>query len=186
VQAELWVDDGTLGFKTRANRTGTSLTLVMGNHLLAARTRADLAHQRTTVRVAGYDAKDRDGIESAADADVIKAEVSGGRTGPDVLRQAFGERTSYRLREAPVVDRDATDWAKAEMLGRARGFVTIVGTTRGSPDMVVGSRLELQQIGRPFSGGGYYVTSIRHTYDLRLGHRTHFQAERPTIGGAVA
>ena len=110
----------------------------------------------------------------------------GGRSGPDILRKAFGDRPSYQLRQAPIASRDARDWARAEMLRRARRFVTIVGTTRGSPDMVVGSRLDLQRISAPFSGEGYYVTRIRHTYDLESGHRTHFEAERPTLGGVAA
>ncbi len=186
VQAELWVDDGALGFKTRSNRTATSLTLVMGNHLIAARTRADLAHQRSTITVSGYDAKARDAIDEEVGPEAIKAEVSGGKIGPDILQQAFGDRASFRLRQTPLVARDATDWARAEMLRRGRRFVTIVGTTKGSPDMVVGSRLELQRIGVPFSGDGYYVTRVRHTYDLTSGHRTHFEAERATLGGAAA
>ena len=44
------------------------------------------------------------------------------------------------------------------MLRRGRSFVTAVGTTRGSPDMVVGSNLSLQSVGAPFDGTGYYVT----------------------------
>jgi phage protein D len=186
VQAEIWVEGGTLNFKSRANRTGTSLTLVRGNELIAVRARADLAHQRTSITVSGYDADARDGIEDRAGSDVVQAEVSGGRSGPDILQQAFGERASFRLREAPITSDDATGWAKAEMLRRARRFVTVVGTTRGSPDMVVGSRLELQRVGTPFAGSGYYVTRIRHTYDLPTGHRTLFEAERPTLGGQAA
>jgi phage protein D len=186
VQAEIWLDQGSLCFKTRPNRTATSLTLVRGNHLIAVRARADLAHQRTAITVSGYDAQARDTIEEEADADAVQGEVSGGRSGPDILKQAFGDRPSFRLREAPIVSRDATDWAKAEMLRRARRFVTVVGTTNGSPDMVVGSRLELQRVGTPFSGDGYYVTRVHHTYDLATGHRTHFEAERPTLGGAAA
>jgi phage protein D len=185
VDAELWVRDGTLNFKTRPNRTATSLTLVLGNELLAARTRADLAHQRTEITVSGYDADARDTIEEAAGPDAISAEVSGGRTGPDVLQRAFGDRPSFLLREAPLVAGDARDWARAEMLRRARRFVTVAGTTRGSPDMLVGSHLELQRVGPPFEGDGYYVTRVRHTYDLRAGHRTHFEAERPTLASAA-
>jgi phage protein D len=69
------------------------------------------------------------------------------------------------------------------MLRRARSFVTVVGITRGSPDMVVGSKLTLQRVGHPFDGGGYYVMRVLHTYDLMYGHRTHFVAERPTVQG---
>src|SRR5207248_1485307 len=107
--------------------------------------------------------------------------TSGGRTGPDVLRQAFGERASFRVRANPLGTRSAEAWARAEMLRRARAFVTVSGTTNGSTDMVVGSRLSLDRVGTPFNGDGYYVTRICHTYDRTDGFRTHFEAERATV-----
>ena len=57
---------------------------------------------------------------------------------------------SYRVREVPLVDGEARAWARAEMLRRARGFVTVSGVTRGTPDMVVGSTLTLERVGHPF------------------------------------
>lgn len=181
IQAEIWFGDDALNFKTRDKRTATELTLVQGNHIIELQARADLAHQRTKVKVSGYDATEREGVDEEAGADAIQAEVSGGRTGPAVLEQAFGERISYRVREDPLTSAEASAWARAEMLRRARGFVTATGTTRGSPDMVVGSKLTFERAGHPFDGAGYYVTSVRHTYDLKNGHRTHFVAERATI-----
>ena len=185
IQAELWCDGDTLGFKTRGNRSGTSVTLVQGNHLLTVECRADLAHQRTKVVVSGYDASQREVIDEEAGAEVVQAESSGGKSGPEVLERAFGERPSQLVRDVPLVNGEATAWAKAEMLRRSRSFVTAVGVTRGTPDLVVGSNLELQRVGDPFEGEGYYVTRVRHTYDLRVGHRTHFEAERPTVSAGA-
>jgi len=181
IQAELWVEDETLHFKSRGKRTATELTLVQGNHLINLRARADLAHQRTKVKVSGYDAGQREVIEEEAAVDTIQAEVSDGLTGPALLERAFGERVSYRVREAPLQATEATDWARGEMLRRARGFVTVTGTTRGSANMVVGSKLTLERTGHPFEGPNFYVTSVCHTYDLKNGFRTHFEAERATI-----
>jgi phage protein D len=101
------------------------------------------------------------------------------------LQNTFGERVSYRLRETPLQSGEATAWAKAEMLRRCRGFVTVVGTTSGTPDMVVGSKLTLDRVGASFNGNGYYVTRVCHTYDLIHGHRTHFEAERATVNEAA-
>jgi phage protein D len=181
VQAEIWCDGDTLNFKTRGNRTGTSVTLVKGNELMSVECRADLAHQRTKVVVSGYDASQRATIEQEAGNDAIQAETSGGKTGPETLERAFGERVSSLVREAPLAGEEATAWAKAELLRRARAFVTVVGTTRGTPDLVVGSRITLDRVGPPFDGDGYYATRVRHTYDLRKGHRTYFEAERATV-----
>lgn len=186
IQAELWLADNTLHFATRANRTATEITLVLGFDLIAAHARADLAHQRTSVAVSGYDATNREGITEEAGSDEVDQEISGGRTGITVLRRAFGERASYRVRNGPITGEEARAWARAEMLRRARGFVTICGMTNGTADMVVGSKLTLENIGSPFTGDGYYVTRVRHTYDLTEGFRTHFDAERATINEGVA
>jgi len=181
VQAELWFADGAVNFKTRANRSGNSVTLVNGNHLIAVEVRADLAHQRTKVKISGYDADQRAQIEDEAGSAAIQAEVSGGRLGPVLLQNAFGDRVSHRVCEAPLVKADATAWAKAEMLERSRRFVTVTGTTRGTPELAVGSNLTLERVAAPYNGGGYYATYVRHAYDLAAGHRTHFRAERPTM-----
>ena len=180
VQAEVWLDDGKLCFKTRGNRGGSAITLVQGNQLIDVAARADLAHLRTKVKVSGYDATARDKIEEEAGSDAVSGEVSSGKTGVSILQQ-LGERVSFRVREAPLKGPEASAWAKAEMLRRARGFVTVAGVTRGTPDMVVGSKLTLQRLGKPFEGDGYYVTRVLHTYDSVDGHRTRFSAERATI-----
>lgn len=181
VQAEVWVEGSTLKFKSPGQRSATTITLVQGRELIAVQLRADLAHQRTKVKASGYDAASRDRIDEEAGADVIQAETSGGRSGPAVLSQAFGDRVSYRVREAPLAAGEATAWAKAEMLRRCRGFVSVVGTTCGTPDMVVGSHLSLDRVGAPFNGDGYRALRVCHSYDLSSGHRTAFEAQRATI-----
>lgn len=181
IRAEVWIADDTLHFKTRDGRAGTRITLVRGNQLLSLDARADLAHQRTRVKVSGYDAGAREGIDEESGADAIQAEIAGGRTGPEILAQAFGERVSYRVREVPLAAGEAADWARGEMLRRARGFVRVRGVADGSADLTVGSELRLERVGGPFEGGGYYVTEVCHTYDLADGFRTRFAAERPTV-----
>jgi phage protein D len=181
IRAEVWIQDDKLWFQTRSSRRGTEITLVHGNQLLDVQVRADLAHQRTTVKVAGYDAAERDAIEEEAGAEAVAAEASGGLSGPAVLERAFGARVSYRVRDVPLTDAEATQWAEAEMLRRSRGFVTAVGTTNGTPDMVVGSRLTLERVGGPFNGAGYYVTFVNHSWDRANAFRTRFVAERATV-----
>lgn len=181
IRAEVFLLDNKLFFKTRDKRDGSEITLVQGNHLLSAQARADLAHQRTQVVVSGFDAASRESIHEEADGAVVEAEIAGGLTGPQLLEQAFGPRVSHLSRQTPLNSGEASAWARAEMLRRARSFVTVAGVTRGTPDMAVGSRLSLERMGHPFDGAGYYVTSVCHTYDALDGHRTRFTAERPTI-----
>lgn len=184
LQAEVWCTGRKLHFTARPQRPGTALTLVQGNQLLSVRLRADLAHQRSEVVVTGYDATTRSVIDERAGVDVIEGEAASGLSGPRVLEKALGASVSLRVREAALNSAEAKAWANAEMLRRGRGFVTAVGTTRGSPDMVVGSNLTLQDVGPPFDGPGYYVTRIHHIFDHERGLRTRFEAERPTVNEA--
>jgi phage protein D len=185
IQAEVWLENDRLCFKTRQNRTGTAISLVQGRELTTIRLRADLAHQRSKIIVSGYDAGSREQINAEVGSEVIQAEISGGITGSDLLQRTIGDRESYRVREVPLVAIEADAWAKAEMLRRCRSFVSVTGATHGSPNMVVGSTLTLSGVGAPFNGDGYYVVSMRHTYDHEHGHRTHFEAQRATINGAT-
>lgn len=181
IDAELYVRDRKLYFKARNERTSTDVTLVQGNQLLDVTIRADLAHQRTKVKVSGYDDSARDKLESEAGNDAVQAEISGGRTGPRTLEDQFGERVSFRVRETPLKESEASAWARAQQLRRARSFVTAIGTTSGTPDMEVGSKLTLQRVGRTFEGPAYYATRVRHAWSRSVGFRTHFEAERPTL-----
>jgi uncharacterized protein len=185
LQAEVWIERGRLCFKSRSARTGTELTLVQGDELLMTVARADLAHQRTGVRVRGWDAGLAEEIDVIAEGSLIRNELGGGggRTGPELLEQAFGKRGSVRVREAPHDREQAQAIADAELRRRARAFVRVSGVTRGSPSMQVGSRLTLQRVGRMFEGSGYYVREYCHTYDRERGFRTTFEAERATIQG---
>lgn len=185
IGAEVWVDGDTLYFQGRTQRSAPSVpTLVRGGDLLEVEVRADLAHQRTEVKVSGYDAHNVESAKGRAGASVLGGEAPGGKTGPATLQQAFGERGAYLVLQAPLKRGEADDWAKAEMLRRARRFVTVSGVTSGSPSMAVGSQVTLDRVGKPFEGGDYYVTAVSHTYDLTQGFRTRFEAERPFIQGS--
>jgi phage protein D len=181
IQAELWCTGRTLHFRSRPRRDGNTIALTQGVDLLSSRLCADLAHQRAAVIVTGYDATAKTPISERAGVDTIDGEITAGRSGPRLAAKALGESTTYRVREVALSAPEAAAWARAEMLRRARRFVTVRGTTRGTPDLVVGSRLRLALVGAPFDGDGYHVTQVTHTFDLARGLRTRFEAERPTI-----
>jgi phage protein D len=181
VQAEVWVEDGRLQFATRPHRQAGEVTLVYGNELLSGHLRADLAHQRSSVTVCGFDLDAKDSIEERADDSVIRAEITDGRIGPDVLTDALGEHATVRTREVPTTADQARAWAEAEMRRRGRAFVVADGVTAGTPELTVGTLLRLDRVGTPFSGPGYYTTWVRHSFDPATGSRTRFRAERATV-----
>ena len=181
VRAEIWCTGQTLHMQSRPHRQAPALSLTQGKEILAIRLCADLAHQRSSVIVSGYNADSKDVIDERAGPEAVEAETTGGRTGARLVSTVLGDSVTLRVREAALTSDEASAWAKAEMLQRGRRFVTVQGMTRGTPDMTVGSRLTLSLVGTPFEGDGYYVTRVRHTFENVHGLRTHFEAERATL-----
>jgi phage protein D len=97
------------------------------------------------------------------------------------VAQALGPSRTIRFRDGALNGDQAKAWARAELLRRARSFVTVDALTRGTPELVVGSQVELLNVGEAFNGPGYYVTRLCHTFDLVSALRTRFEAERPTV-----
>jgi len=181
--ADVWIEgNNTLRMATRDRRNGQQITLIQGNSLIQVRLRADLAHQRSEVHVSGWDDAQADAVDEQASSSEVAAEAQGQTHGLTVLQRAFGDRASHRVREVPLKGEEARAWAKASMLTRARRFVTAQGVADGLAQIQVGCLLRLERVSPAFEGDGYYVTKVRHQYDLAHGFRTHFEAERAWIG----
>ncbi|GAA3650828.1 hypothetical protein GCM10022237_08220 [Nocardioides ginsengisoli] len=183
LNAELWADDDDkIHLAERGDRPGTEITLVQGNELIAAELRADVAHQRTKVTYRGWDDKAVEAATGDAEVAIVQAEVAGGgKLGPDVVGDIFSKSDLVRSRRDTLTSATARAYAEAEMRRRARGFVTVEGTTSGTPELVPGAKLDLRRVGRPFEGAGYRCTYAQHSYDLTTGYRTRFRAERPEL-----
>jgi len=182
IDAQLWIDNRTLYAQSRSRRNAGSVTLNFAQSLLEFSVLADLSHQRTSVKVSGWDVGGKKAIDEEATDSAINAELNGGRSGASILGQALAQRKERIGLATPQSSEEAKAMAEARFRERARRFVTGIGVADGNPKIRVGATLDLQGIGAPFSGK-YFVTMARHTFDLRDGYRTTFEVERPGIGG---
>jgi phage protein D len=98
-----------------------------------------------------------------------------------VLAEAIAEREETVSSAVPLTAEEAGAQAKSEFRRRARQFVTGEGVTDGEPDLRVGATVTLEGLG-PWFDGDYYVTRVRHVFDLHDGYRTYFDVERPGLG----
>jgi len=179
---ELWVDNRTLYAQARTRRKAGEAELSWGKELLEFSVMADLAHQRTAVRVTGWNPTDKDLISAEAGESAIRAELQGGRGGSGILGQALAARTEPAARAHPLDAQEAKALAEARYRARARGFVRGYGVAEGNTRVRVGVHLTLKGLG-PLFDGPYYVTLARHTFTLKDGYRTAFEVERPGLGG---
>lgn len=180
--AELWLDNRTLYVQARSRRNHGAVSFTYGDKLLEFSVLADLAQQRTAVRVSGWDVAQKQAIDVEAGSSVIQAELNGRQGGGSLLQAALAPRVERVALDVPLSREEAQALAEARYRARGRSFLRGQGAVEGDPRLRVGVVVELGKIG-PLFDGPYYVTLARHTFDLVHGYRTVFHAERPGLGG---
>lgn len=183
IDAQVWVEDRTLHAQARSRRKTNEVKLQMQANLLEFRVLADLAHQRTSVKVSGWDVGGKQAIDEQADENVLGAELDSLRSGSSILGRALTTRNERIATSVPLSQQEAQAMAKARYRERARRFVTGNGMAMGEPKLRVGTIATLEGLGALFDGK-YFVTRARHTFDLTHGYRTEFDVERAGLGRA--
>lgn len=180
LDAELWVDGSTLYAKRHSSRGQQTLQLSYQRDLKEFAVLADLAAQRTSVTVSGWDVGSKRAITHEATAPVIQGELNGDTSGVSILQQALGMRKEALVHTVPLTSTEAQAQAETFFKLSARQFVVGRGTAETSAQLRVGAFVDLRRLGPLFSGK-YYVTEVRHVFD-GLGIRTEFTGERAGIG----
>lgn len=175
--------DGTAHVTDAASIADPPIRLSRENTLIRFTVLADLAHQRGEVRVHGYDVAAKEAIHESAGADAIRPEAGRGRLGPEIVTRVFADAADDLHLEAPATGAEARALAEAALRRRARRFVRGTGVTRGTPELRVGARVDLVDLG-PWFAGTYLVTAVTHRFDQHEGYRTEFEAQRPHLGDA--
>jgi phage protein D len=180
---EVWVDGTTLNAKERAARGATSFQLGLGNTLREFTVLADLAHQRSSVTVSGWDVTGKEAIKYEATDSVIRGELDGGTSGPSLLASALKERKEHIAHGVPLGSKEAEHRAQAHFKAIARRFVVGRGVAETDARLRVGAVVELGGVG-PLFEGKYRISEVRHVFDGDRGVRSEFVVERPAIGQA--
>jgi uncharacterized protein len=180
VDAEVWVEGGTLWARKRSARDAGTAELTWGNQLREFTVTADLAAQRTSVTVSGWDVAGKDAIRSEATSGAISAELGSDTSGVSILA-GIATRKENLAHPVPITSSEGQAAAEAFFRMSARRFVTGRGVAEARTGLRVGSRVELRELGPLFSGK-YTVTAVRHRFDNTAGTRTEFDVERPGIG----
>jgi phage protein D len=181
LDVELWIDGTTLSAKTRSSRNGGTLTFGLGNELREFEVLADLAEQRTSVIVTGWDLSSKAAVSEKSDDSTVSGEVKSGDSGANLLKSAIGERKETVGFSAPVNSQEARTTSESLFKQRARKFITGRGVAKTDAKLRVGATLTLKGLGPLFSGD-YYVVESEHRFDAAKGLRTSFAVERPGLG----
>lgn len=183
IDAELWMDGKTLNAQARTKRNGGTARLTYRRELREFTVLADLAQQRTSVMVNGWDVASKSGIQYEATESIIKGELNGDTSGTNILSSAFGERKEALAHTVPLTSSEAQAEAEAFFKMSARRFITGRGIAEADSKLRVGSFVELLSLGPLFSGK-YYLSEVKFLFDIAHGIRVEFTAERPGLGQA--
>lgn len=178
--ADLQVVGDELHVSPRLDVQRNIITLEINSQLRNVRVTADLADHVTQVTFSGWDVSQGQPIKVTSDAHVIGP--GNGKTGAQILQDAFGERSEHVGDAAVADEREAQALVNACYTQCARRFVRVRGTAEGNPGLRVGSHVTLQGIGPRFENT-YYVTRAWHRYDTLHGYQTEFEAETSYFGG---
>jgi len=181
IDAEVWMDGNTLNAKSHSSRNGADLKMSYGNELREFTVLADLAMQRTSVAVNGWDVSSKSALQYEATDAVISSELNGDTSGVSILQSALGARKEALAHTVPLNHDEAQHEAEAFFKLSARRFVVGHGVATTKATLRVGTKVDLAELGPLFSGK-YYVVEVKHIFDLAKGLRTEFRSERLGIG----
>ncbi|GAB4525726.1 MAG: hypothetical protein OHK0046_41840 [Anaerolineae bacterium] len=180
VNAEVWVEGTDLYAMPRTRQDATPIELAYGVGLSAFQVRADLAHQCTAMSVSGWDVANKAALEESVDDSAVSSEING-IGGSRILEDKFGKRSEMLVHLVPLTVSEARTLAEARYRERARRFVTGNASAEGDARLQVGRYVKLANLGVMFDGV-YYVTRVRHLFDIQGGYHTEFEVERADIG----
>jgi phage protein D len=182
IDAEVWVEGDALFAQARGRRRAAAdVELTYGRGLREVEIIADLANQRTTVKVSGWDVGAKESITEIAAEDAIRGELNGGISGSAVLSATFGERPEQIVHSVPLSSSEAMTVAEANYRALARRFVYGEALAEGDARIKVATHVDLSGLG-PLFDGIYYVTRVCHTFDGKNGFLSRMSLERPGIG----
>lgn len=181
IDGEVWMDGNTLNAKAHTGRNGANLQMTYGNELREFTVLADLAMQRTSVAVNGWDVASKSALQFEATDSAISGELNGDTSGVSILQSALGQRKEALAHTVPLNDQEAQFEAEAFFRMSARRFVVGRGVSDTNAKLRAGSQLDLKGLG-PLFNGKYYVAEVKHMFDGTKGLRTEFRSERVGIG----
>ena len=135
--------------------------------------------QVSKVVVKGWDEKKKAPIVAVATSKTSERPVLGKRSASDFVKEDFGEGVKILFDKMPTTQKEAEEIAKAYFRKKEYELIEATGTCVGDTELRAKSLLEIEGVGRKFSGT-YYVTRVTHTLD-NGGYLCDFECKRNAV-----
>ncbi len=176
IQYEVVVDDKTLLFRPVGNAESESMILTPEDDLWEFYPRLSSMGMVSEVTVRSWNPKEKKEILGQAKTGDEVSTMGGENSGAALAESAF-EAAIWRIGDRRVATQaEADQLAKAHFNREVLGLITGEGVCRGRADLRAGKVIQIDGIGKRFSGR-YYVTSASHRYGPP-GYFTYFTVRR--------
>lgn len=176
IQYELVVEKKTLFFRPVSNAKSAALTLTLNDDLLEFYPCLSVMGQASEVSVRSWNPQIKKAIVGKAKGGDEVSKMGGRKAGAALVKQAFGT-AAIALDDRPVkTQAEADQQARAYFNQAALTLIEGEGMCQGRADLRAGQTIEIDDIGKRFSGR-YYVLRTTHRYSQN-GYHTHFQVRR--------
>ena len=164
-------------------RDGSKVRLYVfewGKSLINFNPTLSLNRQVGKVTVKGWDPITKSIIKYTAGPSDLPTSGSG-ENGPSAIQARFQDREDMVVDQPVTSQQEAKTLATALLRERAYSYITANGQVIGIPDLRPGDNIEVQGLGKRFSGS-YYVTKVEHTLGSS-GYLTTFEVRNYSDGG---
>jgi len=152
-----------------------------GKSLINFNPQIKLGRQVSKVTVRGWDPRTKSPITYTAGRDDLPKAGGGGDSGPELAGTRLADKQDVVVNQPVATMQEARELALSLLRERAYSYLTGSGQVIGLPDLRPGDNVELQGLGKRFSGE-YYVTKVEHTLG-NSGYLTNFEVRSPSDGG---
>lgn len=173
---EVIVTNSTLTFRKRAITGDAAITLNREIELLEFSARLSTSSQVGEVSVIGWDPKRKSAIQGVASVG-DERKMGGSSSGPAIVEEVFTGASEVFFDKPIHTQSDADKYAEGWFNEASLQYVKGDGLCIGRTDLRAGILVDIQGLGRRFSGI-YYLVSVKHTYEPNSGYRTAFSARR--------
>ena len=166
----------------RDGRPQRTYVFEWGKSLISFSPKLSIGRQVGKVTVRGWDPRTKSPIfYTAGPEDLPGASAGSGESGPQLAKSRLNDKQDFVVDQTVASLAEARNLAIARLRERAYGFFTGSGHVIGLSDLRPGDNVELQGLGKRFSGL-FYVTKVEHAIG-GSGYTTHFDVRRDKDGG---
>ena len=176
INFELTYDGETLFFREAANDQKEAVAIDYGLTLKTFAPRLATAKQVSEVVVKGWDCLTKKPIEATSKSGDLVKKMGKEKPGPAASSSAFFDSQGVITDICVFSQGEAQQIARGKLNDTAIQYITGEGTAIGNTDIRAGRIIQLNKLGRRFSGP-YYVKSSTHSLDAS-GYSTRFSVER--------